>query len=119
MVCRLISACHIFTDSDIALGTMLLEIGLWESITQLDGGALLNPAPNSSIPETAEATQNRLLKHAKRRIPFHAGEKYQQVVLRCLQGAFGVELDDRLGSRLSAEFKSKVVDVLAELSVGL
>jgi hypothetical protein len=95
---------------------MLLEIGLWESLTQLDGGALLKPVPNSTVAEAAEATHARLLKHTNRRLAFYTGERYQSVVLTCLQGSFGVEFDDRLGSRLSAEFKRMVVDFLAELS---
>jgi hypothetical protein len=94
---------------------MLLEIGLWESLTQLDGGALLKPGPNSTVAETAESTYNRLLKHTNRRLAFYAGEKYQSVVLACLQGSFGVDLDDRLGSKLSSEFKRTVVNTLAEL----
>ena len=98
---------------------MLLEIGLWESLSQLDAGALLKPATSSTIVETAEATQSRLLKHAKRRLGFYTGERYQAVVVRCLQGDFGVELDDRLGSRLNAAFVENVVEVLGALKDGL
>jgi len=65
----------------------------------------------------AESARTRLLKHTKRRLGFYSGEKYQSVVLACLQGAFeGVDIDDRLGSRLSAEFGRTVVGVLKELS---
>ncbi|OBT71304.1 hypothetical protein VF21_09945 [Pseudogymnoascus sp. 05NY08] len=99
-----------------ALGTMLLEIGLWESLSQIDGGALLNPPTNTTISETAEATKSRLLKHTKRRLAFYTGEKYQKIVLTCLEGSFGVEFDDRLGSRLSSEFSKLVVDILRDLS---
>ncbi|KFY51055.1 hypothetical protein V496_08971 [Pseudogymnoascus sp. VKM F-4515 (FW-2607)] len=99
-----------------ALGTMLLEIGLWESLSLIDGGALLNPPANTTIAETAEATKARLLKHTKRRLAFYTGGKYQAVVLTCLEGSFGVEFDDRLGSRLSMEFSKVVVDILGDLS---
>ncbi|KFY70475.1 hypothetical protein V499_09140 [Pseudogymnoascus sp. VKM F-103] len=99
-----------------ALGTMLLEVGLWESLSQIDGGALVNPPANTTIAETAEATKARLLKHTKRRLAFYTGEKYQKVVLTCLEGSFGVEFDDRLGSRLSGMFSKLVVDVLRDLS---
>ncbi|PQE33835.1 Serine threonine kinase protein [Rutstroemia sp. NJR-2017a WRK4] len=102
-----------------ALGTILLEIGVWESLSHLDGGALLNLPSNSTVPETAEATQTRLLKHANRRLGFYTGEKYQNVVLTCLQGSLGVEFDDRLGSRLSAKFRKVVIDGLKELSASL
>ncbi|KFY47027.1 hypothetical protein V494_00202 [Pseudogymnoascus sp. VKM F-4513 (FW-928)] len=99
-----------------ALGTILLEIGLWESLSQIDGGALLNPPANATISETAEATKARLLKHTKRRLAFYTGEKYQAVVLTCLEGSFGVELDDRLGSILSGKFSKMVIDVLRDLN---
>lgn len=113
---RSISTPFLFrTNKTAALGAMLLEIGLWESLSQLDGSALLTPPANSTIRETAEATQARLLKHAKRRLGFYTGEKYQRVVINCLQGSFGVEFDDRLGSRLSAEFRRVVIDVLAAI----
>ncbi|KAH7346177.1 hypothetical protein BKA65DRAFT_594740 [Rhexocercosporidium sp. MPI-PUGE-AT-0058] len=102
-----------------ALGTILLEIGVWESLSQLDAGALLKPAANSTILETAEATQSRLLKHTRRRLGFYTGEKYQAVVVKCLQGDFGVEFDDRLGSRLSASFRESVVDILGALKDNL
>lgn len=95
---------------------MLLEIGLWESLSLIDGGALLNPPANTTIAETAEATKARLLKHTKRRLAFYTGAKYQAVVLTCLEGSFGVEFDDRLGSRLSMEFSKVVVDILGDLS---
>jgi hypothetical protein len=83
----------------------------------LDGGALLNVPSNSTVDEAAQAVQIRLLKHARRRLGFYTGEKYQRVVLSCLQGTFeGIEVDDRLGSKLKAEFNKTVVDSLAELS---
>ncbi|KAL2059780.1 hypothetical protein VTL71DRAFT_10164 [Oculimacula yallundae] len=102
-----------------ALGTILLEIGLWESLTQLNSGTLLSPASNSTTLETAEATQSRLMKHAKRRLAFYTGERYQAVVVKCLQGEFGVEFDDKMGSNLGKAFKAGVVDVLSELENGL
>ncbi|PQE17504.1 HET-s domain protein [Rutstroemia sp. NJR-2017a BBW] len=102
-----------------ALGTILLEIGVWESLSHLDGGALLNLPSNSTVPETAKATQTRLLKHANRRLGFYTGAKYQNVVLTCLQGSLGVEFDDRLGSRLSAKFRKVVIDGIKELSASL
>lgn len=76
----------------------------------------MDPPADATILETAEATRTRLLKHARRRLGFYAGERYQMVVLACLQGSFGVEVDDRLGSRLSGEFSKVVIDVLDELS---
>jgi hypothetical protein len=78
---------------------------------------LLTSPPNSTVAEMAESTRTRLLKHARRRLGFYTGERYQGVVLACLQGAFeGVDVDDRLGSRLSAEFGRTVVGVLKGLS---
>jgi len=95
---------------------MLLELGLWESLSHLDGGALLNPPPNNTTAETAEAAQTRILKHVKRRLGFYAGEKYRNVVITCLQGAFErIEHDDRMGTKLGKEFKRTVVDVLGAL----
>jgi len=67
-------------SSTTALGVMLLEIGLWERVVDLDRGALLSP----TLAADPEAVRQRLAKHGKRRLAFYAGSKYADFVLFCL-----------------------------------
>jgi hypothetical protein len=67
------------------LGVILLELGLWERVDQLDKGALLAP-PMAADPW---AVQQRILKHASRRLGFYAGDRYRDVVVGCLSGSWG------------------------------
>lgn len=91
---------------------MLLEIRLWESIETLDKGKLLS-VENSNAVKTKEL----LIKHAKKTLGFRAGEKYQQVVLECLDGSFeATEGNGTMGSELQLRFMKEVVDVLQDES---
>jgi hypothetical protein len=89
---------------------ILLEIGLWERIDNLDKGALINrPDPDPLTVAT------RLVKHATQRLGFYAGNRYKQVVLRCLSGDFERGTPDAAGdSNLRIEFMRQVVDVLSD-----
>ena len=80
-----------------ALGVILLEIGLWEPIINLDkkDGPPAERFPNGS------STRDRLLRHARKRLGFYAGEKYQDLVCRCLNGDSGdLKGDDMTGFKL-------------------
>lgn len=59
---------------------MLLEIGLWERVGDIDRGALLAP----EMANQPEAVRQRLVKHATRRLEFYMGTKYVELVVFCL-----------------------------------
>jgi hypothetical protein len=73
------------TETIEALGVILLELGLWERVDQLDKGVLLTP----SVAVDPWAVQQRILKHANRRLGFYTGDKYRDVVVGCLSGSWG------------------------------
>ncbi|KAH8745421.1 hypothetical protein BGZ57DRAFT_778237, partial [Hyaloscypha finlandica] len=88
-----------------ALGVVLLEIGLWESALTLEKnkfGSVKNP----------KAVRDQLRKHAESRLASRVGEKYKQVVLRCLTSQLDVVDDTREDLKLQQAFRSHVVDVL-------
>jgi hypothetical protein len=68
----------------VALGVVLLEIGLWSRADQLDNGALLA----SNVAQSPVAVQNKLLKHAHLRLGFYAGDAFRDAVVGCLTGQF-------------------------------
>lgn len=93
-----------------ALGVILLEIGLWESVITLG-----RKAPLMERYKDGDAAKERYLKYTKSQLGFYAGEKYQDLVRRCLEGDFGdLSGDDKTGSGLQREFGRAVTLALAE-----
>ncbi|KAF2866395.1 hypothetical protein BDV95DRAFT_584646 [Massariosphaeria phaeospora] len=88
-----------------ALGVVLLEIGLWQRALTLEK----NHFKTARDPFVIQA---QLLKQAQRRLGDKMGEKYQQVVIACLTGQFGVTNDTREDLKLQQAFRTQVVDVL-------
>jgi hypothetical protein len=93
-----------------ALGVVLLEIGLWRTVSQLF---------DRQINEVRQTAEMKLLKAkdvtttltnlAKRELPKEMGERYASAVLACLTGDFHKDSD----VDLSLDMKEKVVDVTA------
>lgn len=103
----------ILTLRFIALGVILLEIGLWQGLKTFskDGFQSLTRNPRG----VTEALRNV----ARGRLGFSMGEKYEKIVLMCLEGnetAFGVEDDSRAGTGLQKEFRENIVEVLDRAS---
>ncbi|KAL7792473.1 hypothetical protein V8C37DRAFT_124966 [Trichoderma ceciliae] len=93
-----------------ALGVVLLEIGLWRTVSQLF---------ERQINEVRQTAEMKLLKAkdvtttltslARRELPKEMGERYASAVLACLTGDFHKDSD----VELSLDMKEKVVDVTA------
>ncbi|KAI9692661.1 MAG: hypothetical protein M1820_009495 [Bogoriella megaspora] len=92
-----------------ALGVVLLEIGLWQRAITLEK----NMFKTAHDPFVIRA---QLLKQASRRLGDKMGEKYQQVVIACLTGEFGVQNDTREDLKLQQAFRTNVVDVLEKIA---
>ncbi|KAH8646464.1 hypothetical protein BGZ60DRAFT_553738 [Tricladium varicosporioides] len=88
-----------------ALGVVLLEIGLWEPALTLEKNKF-------GYTKNSKAIRDQLRKHAESRLASRVGEKYKQVVLRCLSSHFDVIDDTREDLKLQQAFRSNVVDVL-------
>ena len=89
-----------------SLGVILLEIGLWEPIIHLD---------KKEPFKDGYTTRSRLLRHATKRLAFYAGEQYQALVLRCLNGDFGdLSRDDKIGSELQRQLGKHISQALPQ-----
>lgn len=90
-----------------SLGVVLLEIGLWEPIINFDakkGGERLQERFRD-----AGITRDRLLRHANKRLGFYAGERYQELVLKCLKEDFGdLSGDNKIGTELQRQLGMEV-----------
>ncbi|KAK4188079.1 hypothetical protein QBC35DRAFT_214964 [Podospora australis] len=88
-----------------ALRVVLLEIGMWQPVLSLEKSGF-------SRVKDPLAIQKYLIRQVENRLGSRAGEKYKQVVLKCLRGNFGVTNDTKEDLGLQQAFRSQVVDVL-------
>lgn len=91
-----------------ALGVVLLELGLWQPALDLLGRTA---ATGSNAPDP-HTVHSRLVRHAERRLASKMGNRYRDVVLRCLGGDLGVADDTKEDLRLQQAFRAQVVEVL-------
>ena len=91
-----------------ALGVILLEIGCWRSVSQLD-----KMGKNFEQVNDEEQIRKELLNVAEDMLPHMAGEMYCQAVVACLGGAFDdYSKHERGASELHKAFASIVLDAL-------
>ncbi|KAM7197222.1 hypothetical protein V8F33_005650 [Rhypophila sp. PSN 637] len=88
-----------------ALGVVLLEIGLWQEALSLEKGRFANVREPLTI-------KKQLVKNAEKRLGAKMGNRYRDVVVRCLEGRFEVVNDTKEELKLQQAFRETVVDVL-------
>lgn len=106
-----------------ALGTVLLELGLWQPLASLSSSGFARAAKAASSPKdpaaksTKDRIQSQLLEYTARRLPFTLGRTYCEVVELCLSGAYGREgfdVEENDHNALVKSFREKVVDRLGK-----
>ncbi|GIK06317.1 hypothetical protein Aspvir_001964 [Aspergillus viridinutans] len=91
-----------------ALGVVLLEIGLWVTLSRLVEGKIREAETSGRLPRAKKVLED-LVALAQQGLPKEMGVGYTRAVLACLRGEFrGNE-----GPALAVDFQEKVVDVLA------
>jgi serine/threonine protein kinase len=95
-----------------SLGVVLLEIGVWKTISKLFATQIKLVTERKQLPPR-DTVRKWLLDIAKNDLPKEMGNTYTGAVLACLNGDFGVGPDDKHKTGLSMAFRSKVVDVIA------
>jgi len=63
--------------------------------------------------------QAQLQKQTMRRFGARMGERYKQVILKCLNGDFGVVDDTKEDLKLQQAFRTQVVDVLKRAAANI
>ena len=96
-----------------SLGVVLLEIGLWATVSamfkkQVDQATIDKQLP---LPETIK---NALVEKARAELEREMGFSYMKAVEKCLKGDFGVTAKDEQRSELSVAFREMVVEVSAK-----
>ena len=115
-----------------ALGTVLLEIGIWKPLISLSDSGFARAADAATSTDAAAAAalkdsvKAQLLQHAVRKLPFTLGRVYCEVVELCLSGisqgspdpwGFGVDENDYFA--LGRAFREKVVEPLGKAAASL
>ncbi|RHZ54020.1 uncharacterized protein CDV56_105364 [Aspergillus thermomutatus] len=91
-----------------ALGVVLLEIGLWVTLSRLMEGKIREAEKSGRLPRPKKVLED-LIALAQQGLPKEMGAGYTRAVLACLRGEFR----GREGPALAVDFQEKVVDVLA------
>jgi hypothetical protein len=86
-----------------AYGVLLLEIGLWDVVT--NGFRNRNISPYEVRDQLLLINQNRL--------GHHMGEAFVNATKTCLSGKFGVDRDDKVESQLARAFENLVLAPIA------
>jgi hypothetical protein len=99
------------TKRNSALGIVFMEIGLWEKAETMGGNNF------GALADDPLAVKAQLLRQADRRLGHRCGERFREIVMRCMEGRFDVqrETDDRLDSHLQAKFRELVLRPLEEM----
>ncbi|KAK2749482.1 hypothetical protein FQN57_006416 [Myotisia sp. PD_48] len=92
-----------------ALGVVLLEIGLWKTLSQVFELRIKQSQQTGKLPKPKEVRRD-LIKLAQKILPTEMGIKYASAVEACLNGDF----KDGSDIELSLDFGAKVIQVLAE-----
>jgi hypothetical protein len=95
-----------------ALGVVLLEIGLWETVSCIFKRQMDKAASERRLPPP-DMIRDALVEKARAALPSEMGDLYAVSVERCLTGEFGINEDDGNRAVLSAAFRDKVIDKIA------
>ncbi|KAL4909602.1 hypothetical protein BDW74DRAFT_143367 [Aspergillus multicolor] len=90
-----------------ALGVVLLEIGIWVTMSRLMAKKISETKKTGRLPKDKDVLIE-LVAWAKQKLPTEMGYGYSQAVLSCLMGDFGTG-----DAELALNFRKKVVDILA------
>ncbi|PGH20330.1 hypothetical protein AJ80_03597 [Polytolypa hystricis UAMH7299] len=90
-----------------ALGVVLLEIGLWKTVSQLCDARIKEGQRTGKLPKPKDV-KNALLALAQSELPREMGIVYAGAVVRCLTSDFRKNSD----TELSLDFREKVVDAI-------
>ena len=90
---------------------MLLEIGLWKTVTNVFESRIARARLGESFLNPIEI-RVKLLGLAPEDLPMEMGTRYAQAVPKYLSGEFGILEDDKKQTNLALAFRHQVLDLL-------
>jgi hypothetical protein len=105
----------------LALGVVLLEIGLWQTVASNTGISLAATVKNAPPGEAPKQIYDKLLHQAKGRLGHRCGDRFRDITAKCLEGEAGDLGDvalphDKLMTGLQEKYRQSVVEPLAKLA---
>jgi hypothetical protein len=102
------------SNSALAFGVLLLEIGLWEPILSIVKRQ--DQLKLSKLETSPDLVKTFLLKTCNDELSYACGKRFQNMVEKCLTSDFGVDpkSDTMLHTALQLEFRGEVVAGLKE-----
>ena len=95
-----------------SLGVVLLEIGLWRTVSRLFKEQIELAMRNKALPPP-KAVKDALIERAKVEVASEMGESYARVVEWCLSGAVLASEGQTYSARLSVGLRRRVIDGIA------
>lgn len=95
-----------------ALGVVLLEIGVWRTVTSRLKPGFEQAKKFGKVP-SPEYVRQSLIKIAKEELPKEMGTQYTKAVVTCLSGDFAVGKGDPQLKELGLAFREQVIEVIA------
>lgn len=104
-----------------ALGVVFLEIGLWQTVTEIKGVNLAATIKNSKEGQAPREVYEKLIRQAEGRLGHRCGERFRDITMKCLEGktgdlGVGFLHQDELATELQGRYQSAVVEPLALLA---
>jgi hypothetical protein len=107
--------CNSILTQTEALGVVLLEIGLWQTVTTIKGIDLEATIKNSKEGEAPKAIYDKLLRQSKGRLGHKCGDRFQHIVTACLEGKSGdLEAGRSEYDGFQVELQKKFYEVVVE-----
>jgi hypothetical protein len=103
------------------LGVVFLEVGLWQTVTEIKGIDLTATIKNSKEGQAPKDVYEKLLRQANGRLGHRCGERFRDITVKCLEGktgdlGVGVLHHDELETGLQRKYQDTVVEPLALLA---
>ena len=101
---------RLFADSDCEL----VHLGIWRPAINLEKHRFANAKDSEGRPF---GITPHLIKHAQKHLEKPMGQKYRDIVLKCLTNSFGVVDDNKEDLKLQQAFRSQVLETLRKIAV--
>jgi hypothetical protein len=103
------------------LGVVFLEVGLWQTVTEIKGFDLAATIKNSEEGQAPKLVYEKLLRQAKGRLGHKCGDRFRNITVMCLEGkggdlGDGVSQYDEFKTGLQKKYEDNVVKPLALLA---
>lgn len=96
-----------------AVGVVLLEIGVWKTVTSRLKPGFEQARKSGKIP-SPEYIRQSLLRIAKEELPKEMGTRYAQAVVTCLSSEFNVRKGDPHQREHGLAFREQVIEVMSD-----